>query len=475
MILIQMPPNRCEEREYIVWVLIKYFLGLDYAIIYSDNVIPVVQISFKESLSRIILPDTLFYKYDTKWLKWESLPQLPLKQFRVSDLNIDCTIINDSIPVLYGDDKKQLCSIASDDIQLDSFGRGDSIFIPIDIFGSCFFMLTRYEEMVVAVRDSHDRFPGSESIAYKEGFLDRPIVNEYVEILWSCIQKLWPGLQRKTRQFAVVPSHDVDNPFLYTNISMSRMIKKTISAIRKEGNLDTSLKQMYYWFRVKAGHIKDDPYNTFDTLMDISEENGLRSEFYLIAESDPELDGRYNLANENINSLMDDIHSRGHLIGFHGSYHSYNNADRINTEFSRLKEKCLTKGIKNEIWGGRQHYLRFKAPDTWQIWEDAGLKYDVTLSFADQAGFRCGTCYEYPVYNIKTRKKLSLIEVPLVVMECTVTDSEYMGLGLTPVALEVFLKYKQRCKMYNGNFTILWHNTRLLNEAEKELYSMIVC
>jgi len=41
-------------------------------------------------------------------------------------------------------------------------------------------MLTRYEEVVKSVKDEHERFPARASLAYREGFLMRPIVNEYL-------------------------------------------------------------------------------------------------------------------------------------------------------------------------------------------------------------------------------------------------------------------------------------------------------
>lgn len=43
----------------------------------------------------------------------------------------------------------------------------------------------------------HDRFPATASLAYRAGFLDRPQIDEYLEILWAAMRRLWPGLQRK--------------------------------------------------------------------------------------------------------------------------------------------------------------------------------------------------------------------------------------------------------------------------------------
>ena len=45
------------------------------------------------------------------------------------------------------------------------------------MFGSAFFMLTRYEELVVADRDQYGRFPAAASVAGREGFLGVPVVD----------------------------------------------------------------------------------------------------------------------------------------------------------------------------------------------------------------------------------------------------------------------------------------------------------
>lgn len=46
----------------------------------------------------------------------------------------------------------------------------------------------------------------------------------------------------------------------------------------------------------------------------------------------------------------------------------------------------------------------------------------------------------------------------------------YMNLGLTDDALQVFKSLKAKCKYYNGNFVLLFHNTEFLTEAQKQFY-----
>lgn len=53
------------------------------------------------------------------------------------------------------------------------------ITLRIDLFASCFFMLSRWEEYVINKKDIHHTFSGLSSLAYRKGFLEKPIVNQF--------------------------------------------------------------------------------------------------------------------------------------------------------------------------------------------------------------------------------------------------------------------------------------------------------
>lgn len=102
------------------------------------------------------------------------------------------------------------------------------------------------------------------------------------------------------------------------------------------------------------------------------------------------------------------------------------------------------------------------------------MEYDSTLGFADFAGFRCGTCYEYSAYDCVGHKRLRLKERPLIAMECSVTEPCYMGLGWGEKALNIFKKLKDLCRYYKGNFIILFHNNSLITTVQKKLYKQVL-
>ena len=197
MLIINIPDKCVSEQRYILDIMLTDFLGIKIDIAVYDE--PYIKITSKDNNVCLSLNADFFYQVHHAWLKTESMPQLPLQQWSPSNDSIAANLVEPNVPVLYG--------------QPGLVKNAQHWHLNLDIFGSAFFMLSRYEELVTQDRDEHDRFPATASIAYKANFLDRPIVNEYLEILWTCLSELWPGLQRKKRTFRKFISCDVDHPF----------------------------------------------------------------------------------------------------------------------------------------------------------------------------------------------------------------------------------------------------------------------
>ena len=113
-------------------------------------------------------------------------------------------------------------------------------------------------------------------------------------------------------------------------------------------------------------------------------------------------------------------------------------------------------------------------PRVAMILNNAGFDYDSTLGYADQPGFRCGTCHEYTMFDLVRREVLAIKQNPLIVMESSIISKRYMGLGYDSQSLELFLKYKNTCTKFNGNFTLLWHNSHFNNTKDKEFYKELI-
>ncbi|USG67135.1 polysaccharide deacetylase family protein [Brevibacillus ruminantium] len=469
LLKIAHPPGWRRERAYIFDVLLSHFLGIDYeAEVELRTDIRISAVGGEEE-SELILSDCFFQQDDGCWLTPQSLPPQPLAKWDLSALGSDAPLrdllVEEELPIIWG------APLENGEYLV----RNDSgIRLGVDIFGSSFFMLTRYEEAVKPDRDRHDRFPAIASLAYQEGFLDRPIVNEYLELLWWCLKALWPGLERKQHRFQMRISHDVDWPLGMAYIPITAVLRKAVGDVWRRHNLGLAMRRVQSLIKVKRGDLDADLYNTFDWIMNVCERQGLQTAFYFIAgHTAGQIDGLYHLEDEWIRKLLRRVHERGHEIGLHPSYHTYRDPAALNHEFQRLLATLEDEGIVQQRIGGRQHYLRWENPTTWGLWAEAGLSYDSTLGYADHAGFRCGVCYDYPVYHLQTRQALQLVEQPLIVMEITVLEKIYMNLSREK-AREEIEKLKARCRKYNGNFTLLWHNNVLIHPLDAELFQVIL-
>lgn len=344
-----------------------------------------------------------------------------------------------------------------------------------DVLGLTFWMLTRQEEIGRTDLDKRGRFPATASHAFKHGYLERPIVDEWLDILGQIMVRQWPGVGLTQHRFTTRVSHDVDNPSRYAFGGLVPLARVLAVDVIRRRDVRASLKGIALRARSRNALQPDDPANTFDWIMDQSDQRGLTSAFYFICgRTDRALDAQYEPEDARIRALMRNIHERGHEIGLHPSYKTYRDPPALAGEYRRLRRVCSAEGIEQPEWGGRMHFLRWDAAVTLRAWDDAGLDYDSTLSYADSPGFRCGTCFEYPAFDPVGNEALRLRIRPLVAMECTVIARRYLGLGDGEQAFAKFAALKNACRAVRGCFTLLWHNSHLESARHKALYSRVL-
>ena len=456
-LVVDLPAGREAERAYILGVVLGDMLGFPYEVRTSAGREVVLRRSEQPGDPVIVLPDVLFAAADARPFTAEILPSEPL---RWAEVPAWVGAEDERVPVLYGiaGTGEPVCE------------RTDAgVRFTVDLLGGAFFMLTRLEEVVRPEADQHGRFPAHASLAWREGFLERAIVDEYVDLLWAAIHACWPDLRRRPGEPRVLLSHDVDDAFATRGVPPRSVLRQALGDVVRRRDARLGLQRLRAMRSRKLSH---DPFNTFGFLMDVSERHGLRSAFYFICEDDDgPFSASYRLSDPPIAMLVAMIAGRGHEVGLHGSYASFDDAGRLARELGTLTDLAEALGIPQERWGGRQHYLRWRAPATWEDWEQAGLHYDSTVGYADHAGFRSGTCHEHRVFSLTRGSSLELRERPLIVMEGTLFD--YMGLG-PEAARERAVRLARRCRSHGGDFTLLCHNSWLAGRAAKQWYQSLV-
>lgn len=456
-------PNLCQSEQcYVFDILLGEFLGLAFEVeTYEGDVIEVTRPGDSSSAAKLTLDATFFGKAHQAWLQPESMPVLPLPTWTPINDGIEVNLVEPSVPILYG--KPGLVKI------------GEHLHLNLDIFGSAFFMLSRYEELITKDRDHHDRFPATASVAYKASFLDRPIVNEYLEILWVCLVSLWPDLKRKERTASNFITCDVDWPFNPAVYSLKSAIKKAARLLIKDKNPIASFQVTLTYLGAKLGlKVKDSFRDAISWMMDVNEAAGNRVAFYFITHNTSKSDTAEDFNSPRMRSLFREIANRGHEIGMHPGYETYNNLANFKKTVDELKRVLKEEGIVQTSLGGRQHFLRWDTAQTPHLWEKNGLAYDSTLSFADKAGFRCGVCYEFTMYDLVNRKPFKLKQRPLIVMECSIIAPRYEGLGYTEQTMQRFSYFKKVSHQFNGTFNLLWHNSHFEHKLDKKFNNELI-
>ena len=438
---ILIPDNYVPEREYTIDVIFGEFLGLDYQLTYGETNYA-VEIHLRNG-NTLKLKD-YFFGYHIKEKSYLAAHHIPSK-IHFYEVENHSLFQNKHLPIIFGEKEIKI--------------EEKEITCSIDFIAGVFFMLTRWEEYVISERDHYDRFPAHASLAHKNGFLQRPIVDEYVETIWDMLEHLGISQKRKERTFKIIPTHDVDTPLFWN--SPYALPKKIAGDIIKRKSLSSAIRTLTNYSKVKSGKIKD-PYDTFDFLMEVSERYNLQSHFYFLCGGNHKWDkGHLPPSRSFMNNLMEHINERGHIIGFHPSYDSYNNE-----EFFRQELTELQKHSPQEIKCGRQHFLRFSVPHTWRLWENTGLEWDSSMYYAEEVGFRCGTCHVFSVFDVLERRKMNLKEAPLLIMDGTFLN--YKKVDSTSM-LQTSKQIQKTVKKYKGQFISLWHNSSFGHENWEHL------
>ncbi len=422
MIKVSIPPDNELERRYILEVLLSEFLNLEFHVEISDDNLPEYEIETSDG-AILVIQDHFFSHYPNalSYLSEKNIPDTCLfarNQFTY----------HDDVPIIFGSD---VCTVTENKIVCGA-----------DVFASSFFFLSRWEEYVCSSRDTHQRFSSELSFARNADILDRPVVNEYVEMLAAMLAHL--GVETDTRKRLLTLTHDVDALTRWSGPAL--LIKVVANNILKDLSPVAALENIAEYFLIRRRRIPD-PYDHFEWLMERSEALGKTSIFYFISGGNSIYDAEYALNDQACIQLIDSIKHRGHSIGLHPSYDTYNNRAKLQTELSTLQQ-----AIGGEVSESRQHYLRFEVPTTWQILEDLSIAVDSSCGFADHAGFRCGTGDEYSVFNVLTREKLQLKERPLVVMDCSLFTYNDLSYSDAMQSVEKMLAAPT-------SLTMLWHNS----------------
>lgn len=347
------------------------------------------------------------------------------------------------------------------------------IVISFDVFGLAYWNLNRLEEFQRNDLDEHLRFPDLKSQNVKNRIHNVPTVDYWFEVVRHFSKKLWPDIELVDKAPQVSISHDVDRPLLFAYTPRSVALK---FILKNYAWGDLTRYIIGFLISLISGDklLKYDPLNTFKWLMETSDKYGHKSTFYFLAGgSNPDYDANYSIKDQKIKNLLISILQKRHEVGLHPSYDCFS-VQELQAELSNLSNSLQEIGYTQTVFNSRNHYLRWKHPNTLLNLSKSGLSSDNTLGYSKHAGFRCGTCKEYVAFDHISKEILPIIIRPLIFMECSkLTTKNLTKEDEKKLMIELSL-LNGRVKEVGGTFSMLWHNSFFPSNQYKKLYQNII-
>lgn len=325
-------------------------------------------------------------------------------------------------------------------VKVEQPAKGKAI-IRTDLVYNTFFFISRAEETFNTERDEHNRFVARYSILGQSNRMQIPLLDEHARLLLKLLNMPLPapGFEH------IYLTHDIDA------ITRYRSLRGAIGGL-KRGEKKAVWDALW--------NIHRDPIYTFPWMMEQDARIPEAETIYFVKQTS----GRgydypqYSLHGHDFKQLKQALSAKGAHFGVHSSY------------YGDLPKSPIHDG---ERILHRAHFLCGSLRDMQRI-EKAGYTDDFTMGFADEAGFRLQTTRAVRWINPSTMRVTNLTMHPLIVMDTTLSNENYMNLT-EDEAYFLCERLIAKVKMHHGDLCLLWHNFNFTPETyHRSLYSKLI-
>lgn len=318
---------------------------------------------------------------------------------------------------------------------------------PFDIFAASFYLLSRYEEYQPHQKDEYGRYSHTNSIAFREGFLNQPVVNIWLDAFRSILAHRFPELVFRRRQFVCNITYDIDIAYSYLHKSFLRTIAGFARSV-----LAGNWREFSDRWNVLRGRSQD-PFDCFEWLDALHLYCRIRPYyFFLVAKKQIGYDKNIPTSKKPFRDLIEYYASK-YEAGIHPSWQSGDHPNLLKEELEWL-EVVADKPISVS----RQHYIRIDTPGTFRRLIDAGIKNDFSMGYGSVNGFRASVCSAYKWYDLERENSTALVIHPFCFMDANSLYEQRQTPQQTYLELT---GYYNTVKRLNGTFTGIWHNHML--------------
>ena len=286
--------------------------------------------------------------------------------------------------------------------------------IPYDIFAASFFLLSRYEESSLKLKTSSEFFDPSQSLAFKEGFLDMPLVDLWVfklyGIMSACFTEIQPYKKKVCEKELII---DVPLAFKYCHRSFLISLETFLKSIWKLNFLKI-FNQLSVLFR-----LEDDPYDSFDSWGIWFKNSNLLPKVFFRFSNSSAYEYSISIFNRRLQSIIKktgDNYKLGLLLSI---------KSHLKPELGLNQEKKNFQGLTH-----RQVKMS-RIPKTFRqlssIYADlVDLEFldDYSMGYSNKIGFRASTSAPFYFYDLANEFQLPLKVHPVVASEPAIREGK---------------------------------------------------
>ena len=315
-----------------------------------------------------------------------------------------------------------------------------------DLFASAFYLISRYEEYLPCIKDLHNRFLPEQSVAFRFNFLEKAMVNRYIDTIQDYLCANYPQYIKKNIQAQSMYTLDIDHAFYAKNVSLEKFLKRNIL------NLFHSEEK--------------DKYDTYDFIYNTLNENKVAHKTFLLCPKHPHKNDHFNKREDKAFVELVKILNHKTDLNIHPSYNSLSQKDLLEEEKSWLESK-----INKKIESNRFHFLRFDIESFYStILLKNNIKADFSMAYGNYSGFRTSTSLPFYFFDLQKNKKTALKVFSPCFMDSTY---EYYSSN-SPLkynyAQEKCYALQQEINEFGGIFIPIFHNNLMAINEWKALF-----
>jgi hypothetical protein len=326
------------------------------------------------------------------------------------------------------------------------FQTSDKSVFPFDVFAAAFYLVSRYEEYLPFKGDSLGRFGAKESLAYQNGFLQKPLVNIWAEKIKEVLKQRYHTLSFPEKKYQFLSTIDIDNAYAYKHKGLVRKLGAFAKDILKL-NFKNALNRF-----ATVLNLKQDVYDTYAQLGIIQSKYQFPCIYFFLLGNFAERDKNLPASSKGFRSLIQNL-SEKNEYGIHPSFASNSNPKKISVEKIRLSNI-----LGKEVTKSRQHFLMLRFPGTYRSLIANDITDDYTMGYADEIGFRAGICSSFYFYDLQKEETTKLRIHPFAVMDATLNLYMKVKPEHSPKLIQPIINEVKKAK---GTFIFIWHNESL--------------